>query len=288
MSIRGLVFLVLCGLTNSAQALIIFDGALTRHDLDVYRQLQSIGTLWPARSYPGGVPNRIELISDPHWYGRAARISLGDTDPETALGKRSEIVGPIESLQTERWYAWAYYIPRSWHPSTTVISQFHETEDRWDFAAHPPTLAFQTQPNGTILVRNTFDTNSRTSPSSYEVRSLTSFELNAGQWTTIAMHVRWSSTETGFMEIFRNGVRIFSEYDHPNTFNDESGPYFKAGLYEQSRMGTGLQTMQFAGFVTGDAEESLSTITAAVPEPANYVLLVAGLAIVIVVRRRIG
>jgi len=276
---KRLVYLlaVVGWLPSSAQALIVFDGTFERHDFSVYRTLQTMGKVLAASSYSTGVVDRIELLSGQHGRVRVAALSLGDADPLTALGKRTEIVGPIEPLHTERWYAWSYFIPETWHPSRTVISQFHETEDIFDFAAHPPTLTFQTQPNGTVIVSNALDVNAQTTSSSYQTRTLTTYELDPGQWTTISMRVRWSAAQDGYMDIYKDGRLLFSESDHPNTFNDSLGPTFKAGVYEQQRLASGTQTILFAGLVSGDAEESLATITSQVPEPALSATWLTGL-----------
>lgn len=236
-----------------------------------------MGKVVAAIDQPSGVPNRVELLSDHYGRARVASLSLGDEDPLTALGKRTEIVGPIEPLQVERWYAWSYFIPETWQASRTVISQFHETEDQVDFAVHPPALAFQTQLDGTVTIRNAFDRNVATTPSSYQVRPLASYELDIGRWTTIAMHVLWTPSDNGFMKIYKNGQVIFTENGHPNTFNDSLGPGFKAGLYDPEQLGVGVQTIQLAGYVSGDAGESLATITSHVPEPLQQALWLAGL-----------
>lgn len=277
---KAIITLSLLGaISTGAHAAIVFNGTFEENDLSVYAGFQSVGMVLAAKTQPEGIPDRIRLIDDAHGHGRVAKISLSHLDPLTALGKRSEVVGAVEPLHVERWYAWAYLIPGSWHPSTTVISQFHEAPDLGDFSAHDPTLAFQIQPDGTVVVRNAYDIEAETTPSTYKVRSLTSFKSDRGQWTTVAMRVIWSAGDDGFMEIYKDGQEVFSEHGHPNTFNDALGPYFKAGIYEQDRVGLGLQTLYFAGLVTGDADESLQSVMATVPEPYEHVLWMAGLAI---------
>lgn len=268
---------ILSWFSPSAQALIAFDGSFERHDFSVYRTLQTMGKVVAASDFSNGVDDRIELLSSQGGRTRVAALSLGDADPLTALGKRTEIVGPIEPLQTERWYAWSYFIPETWQPSRTVVSQFHETEDLFDFAAHPPTLSFQAQPTGKVVVSNALDVNAQTTSSSYQLRNLARYELEVGQWTTIAMHVRWSAADNGYLHIYKDGQLLFSESNHPNTFNDAVGPAFKAGLYEDERMAPGTQTILLAGFVAGDAEESLATITSQVPEPEHSAVWFVGL-----------
>lgn len=273
----GPVILGLLAMPEMASAAIVFDGTFARHDFSAYYRLQATGQVVNADDYPGGFNGRFELTQDPAGDQRVGKVTLHPRDPPTSLGLRSEFATNSERLETERWYSWAYLVPNVWEPGTVVISQIHDSPDVGEYASHGPTLTFAAQANGMVRISNSYDRNAVTTPSSYETRELASYSLELGQWTNIVLHARWSAGDTGFLDIYKDGALIFSERDHPNTFNDAHGPYFKQGLYAHSPFGPEPRTLYSSGLMIGDAGESLASMAMTpIPEPSRVALVLVG------------
>ena len=56
------------------------------------------------------------------------------------------------------------------------------------------------------------------------------FPYRKGAWTDWVFHVKWSYGSDGVTEVWENGTKVISRAG-PNTYNDETGNYFKLGLY---------------------------------------------------------
>ena len=122
----------------------------------------------------------------------------------------------------------------------------------------------------------------------YVHRELAAWELVPGEWNYITMQAIWASDDTGLMNIWRNGDLLFSENNHPNTFNNELGVYAKIGVYAPG-LNDGWNTLSayHTGLVIGDAKENFSTIQAAVvPEPNLYIMILSGICVLVFHARR--
>ena len=147
-----------------------------------------------------------------------------------------------------------------------------------------PTLAVLVQGDRLKLI-NAFDYDRITSPSGtasiagidYERRELTSWALDTGKWTFLELHVKWAGDDTGFLEFWKDGVLLFQEKDHINTFNDERGVWFKSGLYDWSLHPESISAYS-TGVMIGDRNERFQSMSISlVPEPSVYLMMMTGL-----------
>lgn len=270
-----------------ASAAIVFDGTFATNDFSTYSRLQAAGQIVNAKEHPDGFAQRFELVESPTGSGRVAKISIRPDDALTARARRSEMTTGSARMEVERWYSWSYYVPGPWQPSpahTVIITQFHDNPDSFDYPGHTPTLAFLARPNSTVLISNTFDRNAVSTSTSYESRILANYPLVTDEWTNIVVRARWSASDTGLLDIYKDGELIFSEREHPNTFNDQAGPYFKHGLYVLGPAHWDPMALYTKGLKIGDEKESLATMISVVPEVSTLALLLVGLSLLLVGR----
>ncbi len=134
------------------------------------------------------------------------------TDPSISGGYRAEVTFPGISDQGEMWYGYSTYfesIPLGgghvvqWHPNNSTGSA---------------TLSLWTGDGKFMVVRNPSGTNQNT----YQSNTQT---IIAKKWYDIVWHVKWSSSSTGIIEMWIDGVLYFSY----TGVTAQTGVYFKLG-----------------------------------------------------------
>lgn len=272
--------LVLCfALTfpfNFARADVVFDGRLSKGDFSGYRALEANGTRSGGALTPNGIPSRLDRVRDPagsgQWVMRATHVH---GDLAIYGGYRSELSTFQDPIGSERWYSWGYYLPKTFATAKNdvVIAQIHNTPDIRESHSRNPTLAVLVQGERIKLI-NAFDYDRITSPAGtrsiagadYERRELTSWDLQAGRWTFLDLHVKWAANNTGFLELWKDGTLLFQEKNHINTFNDERGVWFKSGLYDWSPSPESISTYSSGVIIRDEKEMSRSMLMSLVPE----------------------
>jgi len=259
-----------------AYADIVFDGRLSKGDFSGYRALEANGTLFGGALAPSGISSRLEQVRDPAGSGQLVmRATHVHGDLPTYGGYRSELSTFHDPIDSERWYSWGYYLPEAFTTAKNdvVIAQVHNTADIRESNSRNPTLAVLVQ-DGRIKLINAFDYDKITSPAGtrpiagvdYERRELASWDLHAGRWTFLDLHVKWAANNTGFLEFWKDGKLLFQEKNHINTFNDQQGVWFKSGLYDWSSSPDSISTY-FSGVIIRDEKEMFrSMLMSLVPE----------------------
>ncbi|SCX48956.1 polysaccharide lyase [Nitrosospira sp. Nsp1] len=281
----GLVFALSC---NYAYAEIVFDGRFSSGDFSGYRALEANGNVVSGISTPSGVPGRLERVQDPAGSANSVmRATYIADDIATHSGYRSEASAFIDPVGSERWYSWGYYLPDTWKyvKVGSAIAQILNAPDKNESGFRNPTLALIVQDNKMKLI-NAFDHDAITSPADiksiagidFERRELTSWELETGRWTYLDLHVKWAADDTGSLEFWKDGVLLFQEHDHINTFNDKAGVWFKNGIYSWSP-GTESISAYSTGVLIGDGKETFQSMSmSVVSEPSSYMMMMAGIA----------
>jgi hypothetical protein len=271
-----------------AYAGIVFDGRLSEGDFSQYWVVEANGYARVGPLAPSGIPGRIQKHPDPAGSGESVMLATRFlSDQQTNGGMRSEVSAPKDPMGSERWYSWGYYLPAMWKNvnDRNIIAQIHDTADVGESNWRGPTLAVVLK-NNTVRLENLFDYDPVTSPSEtpsvinvdYELRELTSWSLETERWVHLDLHVKWAGDDTGFLEFWKDGVLLFQERNHINTFNDEGGLWFKNGIYGTPSAGWTSMSTYLTGVKIGDQQETFQTMSmSVVPEPNAYFMMIAGL-----------
>lgn len=264
---------------------ILFDGRFDKSNFSDYRMLEVNGKTISGALAPQGIDSRLEKVLDPSGSGNGVMYaSYINGDAATSGGYRSELSASVDPIGSERWYSWGYYLPESFQgkKNGVVIAQIHDTPDINESDARNPTLALIAEDDRLKLI-NVFDYDKITSPYGvasiaaldYERREIASWPLRINEWTFLTLHVKWAGDDTGFLEFWKDGILFFEEKNHPNTFNDERGVWFKSGIYDWSN-NPEPSYAYFTGILIGDHRETFQSMSISlIPEPdIDHMLLV--------------
>lgn len=257
-------------LSSVAFADIVFDGRFYNGGFSRYRALEANGILVKGKSMPDGISAHLEQVSDPAGSGKSVmRATSLKGDKRTSGGFRSELSTVIDPIGSERWYAWSYYLPREWKniKKEIIIAQVHSIADVGECNTRNPPLAFLAG-NQKLKLVNAFDFDKITCPShrkavalvDFERRKLISWPLETEKWVSLVLHVKWAADDTGFLELWKDGVLIFQEKNHINTFNDERGVWYKTGIYDWSNNPESISVYS-TGVKIGDEKETLQSMS---------------------------
>ncbi len=295
--LTSLVF-VSANLTGYVEASVIFDGRFSTGDFARYSVLEANGLSAGGVAYPAGIGQHLSLVADPVFLGRSVMAaSRFGGDLPTHGGYRSEVSVSPDPLATERWYSWGVYFPIDWNPyrSEVVVMQIHDTADVFESGLREPTFRVSVQ-DGSLRLINSYDYDLVTSPPGsiparkgvdYTQRILATVPVQIGAWTYFDLHAVWAGNDSGSLQVWGNGVSLFSEVGHINTFNDERGVWFKAGAYAYPNSDWTSLTTLFTGVRIGDGGESLQSMSM-VPEPPFGAMLLVGLPLLIGRVRRLN
>jgi hypothetical protein len=213
------------------------------------------GTLGPLETELKG--NALDVVDDPAGGDKAARFTLSQNE-------RVEVkLGAVEQ-GAAHCYSISFFIPSGVPLPEAIITQWHERPDRdrgEDWRIPPLYL----KPTGD---RFTLTGNWTKAPvnSSDEIRRYTGDDPDAqsgrwnadlgpvprDQWVDFDFFIDWSYEADGMVQVARDGVQVFSRKG-PNTYNDLSGNYWKAGMYERKRPGGETWTLYLDDLRQGPA-----------------------------------
>jgi hypothetical protein len=167
------------------------------------------------------------VATSPAFEGaKAGRFELRDTDPETSGGTRAEAKCPALT-NPNRWYGFSAYFPSAdyqYDSEAEIISQWHQG------GGVSPSMSVITRYDKMVI----------------EVRSVptvkTQYPLGdvvKDKWQTYVIHINHSNGSDGLVEIWRDGVKIFT-HNGPNAydFTTYEKPKWKMGLYKWEWNGT--------------------------------------------------
>jgi len=145
------------------------------------------------------------------------RYELRKTDGLIGYGKRSETCRyskgePLGKL--ERWYAGSYYLP-----SDYVTDAAPEILTQWHSNIGSPPLALYTQ-NGQWRI--TRFGNLQTAAGTYV----------KNKWTDFVFHVKWSTGSDGLIEVWKDGVKVYTFTGVTMYAGTEAGAYMRTGIYK--------------------------------------------------------
>jgi len=186
---------------------------------------------------------RVKCSGCKHEGSTSPTIVTSPTRGGNYAGKYLEISGRTESSSewyprdTELWAGWALYIPDNFPQTDSKgahVSQFHASQPG---DCHGDANFF-------IELKNE-DDDGKTPEWGYwlksaGIRSEFNRPVQTGEWTEFVMHVNWTHTNKGYIEIWirdSQGETKYTIVSNSPTYYGGSGkdcprgPYFKAGVY---------------------------------------------------------
>ena len=160
----------------------------------------------------------------------AARFEVraGDTDVAgSGEGERTEVF--LDDRHTgasegeTQWWAWSTYFPTDFDPppgAWNVFTSFHHTGSTGQANIH-----FDVRDRTSIGLRvlgGSFDAPAK--------KDFVLAELQRGKWYDFVFHVKWSSSGSGFVEMWVDGKRVVPLTQTPTLYEGQ-GVYLKQGYY---------------------------------------------------------
>lgn len=168
-------------------------------------------------------PDRIRLVTDPRRDGGfAARFEVRAGDyPAGRTGERAELFSVTpDHPGTEWYYAWSTLFPDDFLADGNWKHMFVQWHGPGSSAA---SVSFQVS-HDRLVVR----VGSPYTPTKWAQYDLG--PLVRGAWQDFIFHVRWAADASGFVEVWRNGIRVVKKRYHVNAAAE--GPnYLKIGYY---------------------------------------------------------
>lgn len=189
----------------------------------------------------GELPNNsaVTISTSPVKFGKySAKFTLNQTDKLVAGSKRAELKlneKPLPPI-AERWYGLSVFLPDSFivDPVPESIFQWHQVPnfkagETWS-TIRPTALYVKTE-NGRLGLVHSFYSIPSDPKSPGKSKRYDLGEYKTGVWTDFVMHIKFTYKEDGILEMWKNGLKILT-INGPTYYNDESGPYFKMGIYK--------------------------------------------------------
>lgn len=219
-------------------------------------QLQAIGQYVNGSDHPEGIPGRIEIGQG------VAQVTLVQGDPKTSLGNRSELIWLPYSSFGEYWYTFEFMVPVTWNYTKPIaIFSVHDIPDNGDLPRHPE-LGLRVADN---LLR--IEIPAATLPTeSLEFNRAAFIPFKFGEWTKLALHSNWQTTNSGFREVFINGIPYLRQFSIPTHYDDVSGPYAKFGVYDYTaQQDFGILTAYFRNIKMWSGNDGYQTVMGGIP-----------------------
>jgi Polysaccharide lyase len=182
------------------------------------------------------VPGGAKIIRKPRRQGRFAarfRVEPGD-DPIGATGERAELRALTgEAAGKVSWWKWSTRFPRGFTPARNdwnVFTQWHHLGR----CGQPPVSFVVDGYRKPFRLRLKVNSGRLAGCDGGTTRRTYSLgRLRRAKWLTFVLHVRWSPTRRGFVEVWRNGRKVLGKKRIPTLYRGY-GVYVKQGFYRSS------------------------------------------------------
>lgn len=165
------------------------------------------------------------------------------TSYRTELSMSNTNAPPIKNLQwgKDYWIGFAVYLPSDWKPDNQAgdtLLQLHGVPDDGEAYRTPP-LAFSVEGSSLQL---TYKWDSRAIMATPDNRNGIKYEgwqqadlgpYQTGRWTSIVLHFKATYNANGFVELWRDGKKVYSKTGVGVGYNDKTGVYIKVGNYKR-------------------------------------------------------
>jgi len=202
---------------------------------------------------------------------KALKITFKKTDATRRGDVRAELRHNSLPYKSERWYAVSLLFPSNFAPTekSFIVTQWHDFPDDGEPWKIPP--LFISTKGERLNVGNRWDSvTRRITPKRGGQEGIKRQDWDIGplpknRWVDFVVHVKWSHESDGFLEVFKDGVKVVSKTG-PNTYWDERGPFWKIGMYasdiddEPSLYDFNEQVIYYDRIRMGDASASYKAI----------------------------
>lgn len=157
---------------------------------------------------------------------------------DTPAAVRAEMrLSTVADEPRELWVGWSEYLPADdWgtpDAHQAVIGQFHEQPDFHlgeDWRSPPIMRKIQ---NGHYYLNIMWAAAAVNTNNTKDGEITPDLGLIlTDQWVDWVWHIKYAYDNTGIFELWKNGVKVYTRNNLPNSFNDVAVPYFKIGVYE--------------------------------------------------------
>lgn len=183
-----------------------------------------------------------ELVSSPVRQGkRSGRFTARQGYSPFGHGEDSELVFYGEEQDNDDyWYAWSTLFPVDWREPYDwgVFAQWHSK------LATSPQIGFYATENSASFTVFSGLADEKANRAQFDIHRPLLRTLSKGRWNDFVLHVHWSSTSTGFTEVFHRlqgerALRRLATVRHVPTFQFApdgrgKGAYLLFGLYRGS------------------------------------------------------
>ena len=181
--------------------------------------------------------DQIKLSWVPLYKGRpSVEFNLQKADSPAVRSEVRQTTQPNEP--DEAWYSWAEYLPSTdWFlmdAHNSVIGQWHEIPD-WHLGENwrsPPIM--KKIMNGHYYFNIMWDNDPDSVNTNADKDGEVLIDLGPiimDQWVKWVIRIKYSPTNTGILQVWRNGELVINRVGMPNCFADKFYPYFKLGFY---------------------------------------------------------
>lgn len=177
-------------------------------------------------------------------FSVAFPLSRSDsTSYRTELSMSNGSAPPIKNLQWGKsyWMGFAIYLPNDWKPdyqAGDTLVQFHGVPDDGEAYRSPP-LRLKVNGDDMDIIYKWDSRRIMATPENRDGIVTEGWEkidlgaISTGRWMSFVLHFKATYNADGFMEIWKDGKKIYSKTNVGFGYNDGTGMYIKAGNYKR-------------------------------------------------------
>lgn len=164
----------------------------------------------------------------------SGRFQIRKSDSSIWGGQRAEISQAKRTTGSERWYGFSQYFPGDYGSDGTgdIIGQWHDVPDIGEATNRSPSNALIAS-NDKLKWMVRWDSDRiMTDGYSDGIIYLDLGKIPKDRWVDWVVHIKYSHTNTGILEVWMDGVKVINRQNMPNAYNDSEYPYLKLGNYK--------------------------------------------------------
>ena len=164
----------------------------------------------------------------------SGRFQIRKSDKQIWGGQRAEISQAKRTTGSERWYGFSQYFPGDYGSDGTgdVIGQWHDVPDSGEATNRSPSNALIASDDKLKWMVRWDADRIMTDGYSDGTIYIDLGKIPKDRWIDWVVHIKYSHTNTGILEVWMDGVKVIDRQNMPNAYNDSEYPYLKLGNYK--------------------------------------------------------